>query len=111
VGVATTKEPTVSWADIEVSGTRSQRSDGGEKELESEADHNNVKAGYGDNLKAEDVEAMQEGNMHSTGVASEESEEPEQGAVGGSDVRNGVKALALRGDRAWWTQWITERKY
>jgi len=35
---------------------------------------------------------MQEDNTHSTGVASEHSEEPERGAVGGSDIRNNAKA-------------------
>ena len=40
---------------------------------------------------------MQEDNTHLTGVASEQSEEPEQGAVGGSDVRNDAKAPCVEG--------------
>ena len=40
VGFATTKEPTASWTDIAVSGTRSPRSDGGEKE--DKADHQSI---------------------------------------------------------------------
>jgi len=96
VGVERTKEPTLSWADIAVSKNRSPRSDGGEKE---EADQPSIQMGYGDKHQAEDGEALQEDNTHSTGVASEQSEEPERGAVGESDRRNKAKAPALRGDR------------
>jgi len=53
VRVAKTKEPTISWADIAVSGTRSPRSDGGEEE-EKEADHQRIQTGYGDEYQAED---------------------------------------------------------
>jgi len=95
VGVVTTKEPAVSWAGIAVSGTRSPRSDGGVKEVE--ADHQSVQTGYGGEQQAEDGEAMQEDNMHSTVVASEQSEEPERGAVGRSDVRNDAKAPCIKG--------------
>jgi len=42
VGVETTKEPTVSWADIAVIGNRSPRSDGEEKE---EADQQSKQTG------------------------------------------------------------------
>jgi len=98
VGVETTKEPTVSWADTAVSGNMSPRSDGGEKE--EEADQQNIQTGYGDEHQAEDGEAMQEDNTHSTGVASGQSEEPQRDAVGGSDVRNNAKAPALRGEWA-----------
>jgi len=40
---------------------------------------------------------MQEDNTNSTGVASEQSEDPERGAVGGSDVRNSAKAPCVAG--------------
>jgi hypothetical protein len=53
VGVETTKEPTVSWADIAVSGNRSPRSDGEEEEEEA-ADQQNIQTGYGDEHQAED---------------------------------------------------------
>jgi len=69
VGVATTEEPTLSWADIAVSGTRSLWSDGGVKE--EEADHQSTQSGYGDEHQAENGEAMQEDNTFSTGVAPE----------------------------------------
>jgi len=69
VGVATTKEPTVSWVNIVVSGTRSPRSDEGAKEVE--ADHQSIQTGYGEERQAEDGDAMQEDNTHSTGVATE----------------------------------------
>jgi len=77
------------------SGTGSPRSDGGEKE--EEVDHQSTQTGYGDEHQAENREAMQEDNTHSTGVASEHSEEPEQGAVGRSDVRNDAKAPCIDG--------------
>ena len=93
-GVETTKEPTVPWADIAVSVNWSSWSDGREKE---EADQQSIQTGYGDKHQAEDVEEMREDNTHSTGVASEQSEEPERGAVGGSDVRNNVKAPCVEG--------------
>ena len=51
-----------------------------------------IQAGYGDEHQAKDGKAMQEDNKHSIGIASEQSEEPEQGAVGESDVRNNAKA-------------------
>ena len=95
VGVATTKEPTLPWADFAVSGTRSPRSDGGGKE--EEANHQSIQTGYGDEHQAEDSEAVQEDNTHSTGVASEQSEETERGAVGGSDVQNNAKAPCVKG--------------
>jgi len=66
----------------------------GEKE---EADQQSKQTGYGDKHQAEDGEAMQEDNTHSTGVASEQSEEPERGTVGGSDVRNTAKAACVEG--------------
>jgi len=62
-----------------------------------EADHQNIQTGYGDEYQAEDEKAMQEDNTHSTGVASEQSEEPERGAVGGSEVRNDAKAPCVEG--------------
>jgi len=93
VGVETTKGSTLSWADVAVSGTRSLRSDGGQEE----ADHQSTQTGYVDEHQAENGEAMQEDNTHSTGVASEQSEEPEQGAVGRSDVRNDAKAPFVEG--------------
>jgi len=40
---------------------------------------------------------MQEDNTHSTGVASEQCEELEQRAVGGSNVRNDAKAPCVEG--------------
>ena len=40
---------------------------------------------------------MQEDNTHSTGVESEQSKEPDQGAVRGSDVRNVEKAPCFEG--------------
>jgi len=91
----TTKEPTVSWPDIAVSGNRSPMSDGLEKE--EEADQQTIQTGYGDEHQAEDGETMQEDNTHSTGVASQQSEETERGGVGGSDVRNNGKALCVAG--------------
>jgi len=54
--------------------------------------------GYGDERQAEDVEAMQADNTHSTGVESDQSEEPERGAVGGRDVRNDEKAPCFEGE-------------
>ena len=93
VGVATTKDPTVSRSDIAVSGTRSPRSDEGVKE--EEANHQSIQTSYGDEHQAEDGEAVQEDNTHSTGVALEQSEETERGAVGGSDVRNDAKAPCI----------------
>jgi len=92
VGIETTKEPTVSWTDIAVIGNRSPRSDGGK-----DADQQSIQTSYGDEHQAEDGEAMQEDNTHSTGIASEQSEEPERGAVGGSDVRNNAKAPCVEG--------------
>ena len=62
VGFATTKEPTLSWANTAVSGTRSPRSDGGEKEVQ--ADHQSIQTGYGDENQAEDGEAMQDNNTY-----------------------------------------------
>ena len=35
--------------------------------------------------------------MNSTGVASEQNEEPERGTVGGSDVRNNTKSPCVEG--------------
>ena len=64
---------------------------------EEEADHQSTQTGYDDERRAEDGEAMQTDNTHSTGVASEQSEEPERGAVGGSDVRNDTKAPCVEG--------------
>jgi len=87
VAVETTNEPTVSYSEIAVSGNRSPRSDG---ELEEEAD--SIQTGYGDERQAENGEAMQEDKTHSTAVVSENSEEPERGAVGGNDARNNAKA-------------------
>ena len=95
MGVETTKEHTVSWADIAVSGNRSPSSDGGVKE--KEAGKRSIQTGYGDDHQAEDEEAMQEDNTKLTGVASERSEEPERGAVGGSDFRNNAKAPCVKG--------------
>jgi len=66
---------------------------------EKEADQQSIKMGYGDERQAEYEEEVQEDNMHSTGVASEQSEEPERGAVGGSDVRNDAKAPCVEGRR------------
>jgi hypothetical protein len=40
---------------------------------------------------------MQEDNTHSAGVASEQSEEPEEGAVGRSDFRNDAKVPCVVG--------------
>jgi hypothetical protein len=40
---------------------------------------------------------MQEDNTNSTSVASEQSEEPERSAVGGSDARNNAKAPYVDG--------------
>ena len=94
VGIATTKKPTVSWADIAGSGTRSAWCDGGEEE---EADHQSTQTGYGDEHQAEDGEAMQEDNTRPTGVTSEHSEEQERGAVDGSYVRNDKKAPCVEG--------------
>ena len=62
-----------------------------------EADEQSVQTGYGDEHQAEDGEVMQQDNTHSTGVASEQSAEPERGAVGGSDVRNDAKAPCVEG--------------
>ena len=56
-----------------------------------------MQTGYGDEHRADDEEAMHEGNTNSTGVASEQSEETEVGAVGGSDVRNNAKAPCVDG--------------
>jgi len=97
VGVATTKQLTVAWADIAVNGKRSlsPKSDGGVKE--KEADQQSIETGYGDEHGAKDEEVMQEDNTHSTGVTSEQSEEPERGAVGGSDFRNYAKAPCVDG--------------
>jgi hypothetical protein len=97
LGVETTKEPTVSWADIAVIGNRSPSSDEGDEE---EADQQCIQTGCGDEHRADDGEAMQEDNTNSTGVASEQSEDPERGAVGGSEVRNNAKAPCVAGDRA-----------
>ena len=44
-GVETSKEHTVAWADIAISGNRSPWSDG---TAEVEADHQSIQAGYGD---------------------------------------------------------------
>jgi len=79
--------------------------------VKEEADQQSIQTGYGDGHQAEEEEAMQGDNKNSTGVASEQSEEPERGAVGGSDVRNNAKAPALRGDRAKRTQWLAERRH
>jgi len=87
LAVETTNEPTVSFSDIAVSGNNCPRSDG---QLEEEADR--IQAGYGDERQAENGEAMQEDKTHSTAVVSENSEEPERGAVGGNDARNNAKA-------------------
>jgi len=95
VGVETTKEPTVSWADIAVSGNRRPKSDGAVKE--KEADQQSSQTGYANEHHAEDDEAMQEDNTNSTGVASEQSKEPERGAVGGSNIWNNVKAPCVDG--------------
>jgi len=73
-GAAPTKEPAVSRADIAASGNR--ESDGGVKE--KEADQQSIQTGYGDEHRADDEKAMQEDNTNSTGVASEQSEEPER---------------------------------
>ena len=89
VGLAKTKEPTVSWADIAVSGIRNPRTGGEEEE---EADRQSIQMGYGDQHQAEDDDAMQEGNTHSTDVASERGEEPEWCTVGVSVVRNDAKS-------------------
>ena len=62
-----------------------------------EADEQSIRTGYGDEHQAEDGEVMQQDNTHSTGVASEQSAEPERGAVGGSDVRNDAKAPCVEG--------------
>jgi len=86
VAVETTNEPTVSFLEIAVSGYRSPSSDG---ELEEEADR--IQTGYGDERQAENGEAMQEDKTHSTAVVSENSEEPERGALGGNDARNNAK--------------------
>jgi len=40
---------------------------------------------------------MQEDNTHSSGIASEQSEEPARCAVGGCDVRNNAKAPCVEG--------------
>ena len=93
-GVETIKEPTVSWADFAVSGTRSPRSYGGEKE---EAHHQSIQTGYGDEHQVEDGKEIQEHNTHSTGVVSEKSEELERGAIGGSDYRNNRKVPCVEG--------------
>ena len=84
MGVETIKEPTLSWADIAVSGNRRPNSDGGVKD---EADQQSLQTSNGDEHRAEDEEAMKEDKTNSTGVASEQNEEPERDAVGGSDVR------------------------
>jgi hypothetical protein len=94
-GIATTKEPTVPWADISVSGSSCPKSDG--VEMKVEADHQSIQMGYDDEHQAEDGGAMQEGNTHSTGVASEQSEE--RGVVGRSDVRNDAKAPCVESRR------------
>ena len=95
VWFATPKEPTASWADIAASGTRSPRSDGGEKG--EEANHQSTQTGYGNERRAEDGEAMQADNAHSTGVELEQSKEPDRGAVSGSDIRNDEKAPCFEG--------------
>jgi len=77
------------------SGTRSLRSDGGEKGEEGE--HQSRQTSYGDERRAEDGEAMQADNTHSTGVESEHSKEPDRGAVRGSDIRNVEKAPCFEG--------------
>ena len=94
VGVETTKDHTVSWADIAVSGNRSPMSDEGEKE----ADQQSIQTGYGEEHQA-DVEVLQEDNTHSTCVASEKSEELEWGAVGGSESGIMQRHRVLMGDR------------
>jgi len=62
-----------------------------------ESDHQITQTGYGDERRAEDGEAMQADNMHSTGVESEQSNEPDRGAVSGSNVRNDEKAPCFEG--------------
>jgi len=95
VGVETTKEPKVSWADKAVSGNMSPKTKVGVNE--KEADQQSIQTGYGDENRAEDEEAMQEDNTNSTGLASEQSEEPERGTGGGSDVRNNAKTSCVDG--------------
>jgi len=95
MGVERTKELTSSWVDIAVSGNRRPKSGGGVKE--KEADQQSIQTGNDDEQRAEDEEAMREDNMNSTGVASEQNEEPEQDAVGGSDVRKNAKTPCVGG--------------
>ena len=64
---------------------------------EKKADQQSIQTGFGDEHQAEDEEAMQEDNTNSIGVASEQSDETERGAVGGSDVRNNAKAPCVEG--------------
>jgi len=64
---------------------------------EKKADQQSIQTGFGDEHQAEDEEAMQEDNRNSIGVASEQSDETERGAVGGSDVRNNAKAPCVEG--------------
>jgi len=94
LGFETTKDPKASWTDIAVIGNRCPRTDRG---VEKEADQQSIQTGYDDEHQAEDGEAMQEDNTHSTGVAPELSEETELGAVGGSDIRNNAKAPCVEG--------------
>ena len=53
--------------------------------------------------RSKDEEAMQADNTHSTGLSSEQNEEPERGAVGGSDVRNDAKAQCVKGRPGVWS--------
>jgi hypothetical protein len=108
VGVETTKEPTVIWADIAVSRYRSPRSDGGVKEKEE--DQQSIQTGYGDKHQAEDGEAMQGDNKHSTGIASEQRKVLGRGAVGGSDVPNNAKAPCVEGRPGVEDSTVTERR-
>ena len=89
MGVETSKEPTLTWTVIAVSEIRSPRSDG---RMVKEANQQSLQTGYGDKRQTQDGEAVQVDNTHSTGVSSARSEEPERGAVGGSDAWNNGNA-------------------
>ena len=78
--------------EIAASAYRCPWSDGG---VEEEVD--SIQTGYSDERQAQNGEAMQKDRMHSTAVVSEQSEEPERGAVSGNDARNNAKAPCVEG--------------
>ena len=108
MGVERTKELTSSWVDIAVSGNRRPKSGGGVKE--KEADQQSIQTGNDDEQRAEDGEAMQGDNKHSTGIASEQRKVLGRGAVGGSDVPNNAKAPCVEGRPGVEDSTVTERR-